>query len=219
MSRAVALLPPKTPRSAFAKLMESETKRAWRLPIGLVVGGCDPDPARGHLWQPPGDEPSRGQARRPHVLRRLLPRRHRPLRFDLGLGQPVDALSFREQGILRRLSTTPVPPLWPTSRSTDRISSHQMEHGPAWATLFGEQSLWSIAWHPRPALDLAKEKGLAKHAGASRLHPYAGSASQLARRRTWNSSSDLNPWSSDRPALRAGCPRVPRAAPSRPRCA
>src|ERR1700722_12477864 len=59
----------------------------------------------------------------------------------------------------------------PTSRSTDRISSHQMERGPAWATPFGEQRSSSIASHPRPALDLARGKGSAKHAGASRIAP------------------------------------------------
>ena len=54
----------------------------------------------------------------------------------------------------------------PTSRSTVRISSHQKERGPAWATPFGERRFWSIAWHLKPVLGLAKEEPSAKHAGA-----------------------------------------------------
>jgi len=42
MSTHSSLLPARAPRSAFTKLMESETKIAWRVPIGLILGAAVP---------------------------------------------------------------------------------------------------------------------------------------------------------------------------------
>ena len=55
----------------------------------------------------------------------------------------------------------------PMSRSTGRILSHPMEPGPVWVTPFGEQRFSCTAWRPRQGLDLAREHGSAKQAGAS----------------------------------------------------
>lgn len=42
MSAYASLLPARTPRSAFGKLLQSETKVAWRVPLGLVLGAAVP---------------------------------------------------------------------------------------------------------------------------------------------------------------------------------
>jgi len=42
MSTHASLLPARTPRSAFGKLLQSETKVAWRVPLGLVLGVAVP---------------------------------------------------------------------------------------------------------------------------------------------------------------------------------
>ena len=42
MSTYASLLPARTPRSAFGKLLQSETKVAWRVPLGLVLGAAVP---------------------------------------------------------------------------------------------------------------------------------------------------------------------------------
>ena len=113
MSRAVALLPPKTPRSAFAKLMESETKMAWRLPIGLVAGVAIPILLVVIFGSLPGMN---------HPEAKLGGLTYFDVYFPVVIvlsvailalvSLPTRLASFREQGILRRLSTTPVPPSW-----------------------------------------------------------------------------------------------------------
>ena len=42
MSTHAVLLPARTPRSAFGKLLQSETKIAWRVPVGLIFGVAVP---------------------------------------------------------------------------------------------------------------------------------------------------------------------------------
>ena len=42
MSTHASLLPARTPRSAFGKLLQSETKVAWRVPLGLILGVAAP---------------------------------------------------------------------------------------------------------------------------------------------------------------------------------
>jgi pyridoxine/pyridoxamine 5'-phosphate oxidase len=59
----------------------------------------------------------------------------------------LDGLDLVIEGTAEGVSDLPsldVSPT-PTSRSTDRISSHQMERGPVWGTPSGEQRFWSIA--------------------------------------------------------------------------
>ncbi len=38
MSAHAALLPARTPRSAFGKLLGAEAKYQWRVPLGLILG-------------------------------------------------------------------------------------------------------------------------------------------------------------------------------------
>ena len=42
MTAHASLLPSRTPRSAFGKLLQSEIKVAWRVPLGLVLGVAVP---------------------------------------------------------------------------------------------------------------------------------------------------------------------------------
>jgi ABC-2 type transport system permease protein len=113
MSTHAALLPARTPRSAFGKLLQSETKVAWRVPVGLVLGVAAPVlmlvifgtiPA---MNKPAG---SLGGLSYFSVYFPIL------IAFVLAMlaliSLPVHLASYREQGILRRMSTSPVPPAW-----------------------------------------------------------------------------------------------------------
>ena len=42
MNTHAVLLPARTPRSAFGKLVQSETRIAWRVPVGLIFGVAVP---------------------------------------------------------------------------------------------------------------------------------------------------------------------------------
>lgn len=108
-----SLLPPQAPRAAFGMLVANEFRLARRTPTVLIVGLVipllllvifaslpvfrTPDPALGGLT--PFD------IYVPVLLAFVI--------AALGLlGLPVPLATYREQGILRRLSTTPVPPAW-----------------------------------------------------------------------------------------------------------
>ncbi len=113
MNTHAVLLPARTPRSAFGKLVQSETRIAWRVPVGLIFGvavpvlllvifGCipamkKPVPSLGGLTFFTSYFP---------VL----------IAFALAglclISLPIHLARDREQGILRRMSTTPVPPAW-----------------------------------------------------------------------------------------------------------
>jgi len=113
MNGTVALVPPKAPRSAFAKLIQSEAKIAWRLPIGLVLGVAIPILLVVIFGSLPGMN---------HPEARLGGLTYFTVYFPIVIvlsvailalvSLPMRLASYREQGILRRLSTTPVPPSW-----------------------------------------------------------------------------------------------------------
>ena len=112
MSTHTSLLPARTPRSAFGKLLQSETKVAWRVPLGLVLGVAVPILLLVIFGTIPG-------LNKPAFLGGLTWFGvYFPILIALVLATlsllslPVHLATYREQGILRRMSTTPVPPSW-----------------------------------------------------------------------------------------------------------
>lgn len=108
-----ALAIAKPPKSAFRKLLESEILLAWRLPIGLVLGLAVPV----LLIVVFGNVPQMN-----HAEKRLGGLTYFNVYFPILIAMSISILSlislpthlasYREQGILRRLATTPVPPTW-----------------------------------------------------------------------------------------------------------
>jgi ABC-2 type transport system permease protein len=102
-----------TRRTAFGKIVLNEARLAWRQPRGLIAGVGAPVlllvifnliPA---FRQPAAD--LGGQSRLTVYVPILIAFGLAMLAF---MGLPVPLASYRESGILRRLSTTPVPPSW-----------------------------------------------------------------------------------------------------------
>jgi ABC-2 type transport system permease protein len=107
------LLPAQTPRRAFAKLTQAEARLAWRRPIGLVLGLALPVLLLALFGSIPSfRHPAKGLGGLTALQLYL------PVLVVLVLAAvaffslPVPLAGYREQGILRRLSTTPVPPAW-----------------------------------------------------------------------------------------------------------
>jgi ABC-2 type transport system permease protein len=108
-----SLLPESTPRAAFGKLVGCEARLAWRQPVGLAAGLGLPV----LLLVIFGSIPSFGKpsadlgGQTPfNIYVPIL------LAFVIAalacLTLPGALASYRELGILRRLSTTPLPPPW-----------------------------------------------------------------------------------------------------------
>jgi ABC-2 type transport system permease protein len=113
MSIHASLLPAKTPRSAFGKLLGCEAKYAWRVPIGLIFGVAVPVLVLVILGTIPGvNKPVRSFGGLTYFGIYF------PILIALALAVislislPLHLANYREQGILRRMSTTPVPPAW-----------------------------------------------------------------------------------------------------------
>jgi ABC-2 type transport system permease protein len=108
-----ALLPRTVPRAAFGKIVLNEARLAWRLPAGLIFGVGVPL----LLLIIFGELPSFHQPQ-PSLGGLALFPLYVPIiiSFSIGLlaliSLPGPLVSYRDQGILRRLSTTPVPPFW-----------------------------------------------------------------------------------------------------------
>jgi ABC-2 type transport system ATP-binding protein len=103
------LLPGGIPRRAFPKLVQNEARLAWRQPIGLAIGLVVPVLLLALL----------GSAFRGASLGGLsVAQAELPMLIVLVLAAialfslPAPLATYREQGILRRLSTTAVPPAW-----------------------------------------------------------------------------------------------------------
>jgi len=106
------LLPGETPRRAFAKLVQSEARLAWRRPIGLVLGLALPVLLLitfGSLVSRQPQKSFGGLTFLDLWVPTLIVFVLAGLAF---FSLPVPLATYREQDILRRLSTTPVPPAW-----------------------------------------------------------------------------------------------------------
>ena len=107
------LLPRQVPRRAFAKLTQAEARLAWRKPIGLSMGLVLPVLVLALFGSIPSFRKAQQSLGGLSVPQYLL-----PVLIVMALAGiaffslPIALASYREQGILRRLSTTPVPPAW-----------------------------------------------------------------------------------------------------------
>lgn len=113
MSSHALLLPTRTPRSAFGKLLGSEVKYARRASLGLLLGVAVPVLVLVVLGFIPGANKPLKSYDGLTVFSVYFPAL---IVFALAvlalLSLPIHLASYREQGILRRVSTTPVPPAW-----------------------------------------------------------------------------------------------------------
>jgi ABC-2 type transport system permease protein len=106
-------LPGTARRTAFGKIVHNEARLAWRRPAGLIGGLGVPL----LLLVIFGELPS-FKEHLPGLGGLTLFNTYVPVLVVFGLamlallGLPGPLVSYREQGILRRLSTTPVPPSW-----------------------------------------------------------------------------------------------------------
>jgi ABC-2 type transport system permease protein len=113
MSTHAVLLPARTPRSAFGKLLQSEIKVAWRVPLGLILGVAVPVLVLVIFGTIPAMSKPAGSLGGLSYFSVYFPILIAFVLVMLALiSLPVHLASYREQGILRRLSTTPVPPAW-----------------------------------------------------------------------------------------------------------
>ncbi len=113
MSSHAVLLPQRTPRSAFGKLVQNEGRYAWRVPVGLLMGVAVPLLALVIMGVIPGANKPVKSLGGLTVFSTYF-----PVFIALALGiiallsLPGHLADYRQQGIFRRLSTTPVPPAW-----------------------------------------------------------------------------------------------------------
>lgn len=113
MSIHASLLPARTSRSAFGKLLRSEILYAWRVPLGLLLGVAVPALMVIVFGTLPATNEPMEQFGGLSVFATYFPA---IIAFTIAvfslLSFPTHLANYREQGILQRLSTTPVPPAW-----------------------------------------------------------------------------------------------------------
>ena len=113
MTSLTLSLPGTAPRAAFGKIVLNEARLARRRPLGLIGGVALPILLLVIFGELPAFRqtlPSLGGA---SIFDAYVPVL---IAFGLAmlalLGLPIPLVSYRELGVLRRLSTTPVPPSW-----------------------------------------------------------------------------------------------------------
>ena len=107
------LLPRTAPRAAFGKIVLNEARLAWRLPAGLIFGVAVPLLLVIIFGEIPGMHQPQASMGGLTLFPVYVPILIAMAIAILGLiSLPAALVSYRDQGILRRLSTTPVPPSW-----------------------------------------------------------------------------------------------------------
>jgi ABC-2 type transport system permease protein len=111
MNSHASLLPAGTPRSAFGKLLTAEARYQWRVPVGLIFGiGVPVMLVIIFGVMPAANTPDESGLT---VFSRFFPYLLTLAITTLALiFLPTHLAEYRQQGILRRLGTTPVPPAW-----------------------------------------------------------------------------------------------------------
>lgn len=101
------------PRSAFGKLLFTEAKLAWRQPIGLIYGLGFPVLLLVIFASIPSFRKPQATLGGLTYLSVYIPILMAFVLASLGLiGLTAPLATYREQGVLRRLSTTPLPRSW-----------------------------------------------------------------------------------------------------------
>ncbi len=113
MSIRSSLLPASTPRAAFGMIVLNESRISRRQPLGLIVGVILPTVLLviiGNVYADHKHVKLLGGLTYVNVYVPIF------LGFSIAAvafyGQPIALAGYRRQGVLRRLSTTPVPPAW-----------------------------------------------------------------------------------------------------------
>ena len=113
MSATEQALSAAPPRAAFVKLVACEARLAWREPIGLVFGLAIPVVLLVIFGAIPSSHKQQAQLGGLTVVAVYIPIL---IAFCIGMlalfSLPRALVTYRELGILRRLSTTPLPPSW-----------------------------------------------------------------------------------------------------------
>jgi ABC-2 type transport system permease protein len=108
-----ALLPERTPRAAFGQIVRNEARLAWRLPAGLIFGVAVPLLLLVIFGELPSFHQPQASLGGLALFSVYVPIIIAFVIAILGLiALPAPLVSYRDQGILRRLGTTPVPPSW-----------------------------------------------------------------------------------------------------------
>jgi ABC-2 type transport system permease protein len=106
-------LPAKARRTAFGKVVLNEARLTWRRPIGLIAGVAVPVALTVLFGELPVFHQTSASMGGITPFDAYVPVL---AVFSLAmlalLGLPIPLASYRELGVLRRLSTTPVPPSW-----------------------------------------------------------------------------------------------------------
>jgi ABC-2 type transport system permease protein len=112
-ARLSKVLPERTPRAAFGKMLGTEARLAWRQPIGLLLGLGLPVLLLVVFGSLPAFHKHQASLGGLTFFNVYLPILLALVIAALALWSlPTPLASYREQGILRRLSTTPAPPAW-----------------------------------------------------------------------------------------------------------
>lgn len=110
MSQKAVLRPP---RIAFAKLLVAEAKLAWRTPISLILGFILPVVLLIIFGSIPAFSRPVAQAGGVSMISLYGPILSAFAIAMMALvGLSIPLATYREQGVLRRMSTTPAPPSW-----------------------------------------------------------------------------------------------------------
>jgi ABC-2 type transport system permease protein len=111
MSSQASALQAKPPRSAFGELLRSELLVAWRVPLGLLIGVAVPVLVLLIFGAVPGMNKTEKSLDGLTFFDVYFPVLVAFVSAVLSLiSLPTHLATYREQGILRRMSTTPVPP-------------------------------------------------------------------------------------------------------------
>jgi ABC-2 type transport system permease protein len=113
MNIRASLLPAGTPRAAFWMIVLNESRVARRFPLGLLIGVALPTMLLVIIGSRPGyREPAKALGGISEFTAYVPVFLVMVIAAFAFYGLPIPLAVYRDQGVLRRLSVTPVPPSW-----------------------------------------------------------------------------------------------------------